>query len=71
MEQGTESFLRRAGKCQALAEEATTPVMRATYLDVAEQWRDLARQIKLVEELKADIRSGKPGRRDSSSPDSA
>jgi hypothetical protein len=44
-----EIYRAKAGECQATAEAATDPNIRAAYLDLAQRYRDLARQVDTLE----------------------
>jgi len=44
-----EIYRAKAGECQATAETTTDPKIRAAYLDLAQRYRDLARQVDTLE----------------------
>jgi hypothetical protein len=44
-----EIYRARAGECQATAEATTDPNVKAAYLDLAQRYRDLARQVDTLE----------------------
>jgi hypothetical protein len=41
-----ERYLAKAKECERLASEARNPMVKAMYLDLVRQWRDLAEQIR-------------------------
>ena len=43
------AYRARADECEALAADASDPKIKATYADLAKQWRDLARQVDTLE----------------------
>jgi hypothetical protein len=44
-----EEYRARAAECEALAADVSDPKIKATYADLAKQWRDLARQVDTLE----------------------
>jgi hypothetical protein len=44
-----EIYRARAGECEATAEATTDPNVKAAYLDLAQRYRDLARQVDTLE----------------------
>ena len=44
-----EIYRAKAGECQTTAEAATDPNVKAAYLDLAQRYRDLARQVDTLE----------------------
>jgi hypothetical protein len=44
-----EEYRVRAAECEALAADVSDSKIKATYADLAKQWRDLARQVDTLE----------------------
>jgi hypothetical protein len=44
-----ERYRRRAAECEQAAEKPMNPETKTVYLDLAHQWRDLARQTEKLE----------------------
>jgi hypothetical protein len=44
-----ERYRVRAAECDQAAKKFSDPESRTLYLDLAQQWRDLARQVEMLE----------------------
>jgi len=44
-----DRYLQRAAECERLAASVRDQEVRATFLDLADQWRDLARQAQTLD----------------------
>ena len=53
MRRQAEAYLRKAEHCERAGSLAVTLDTRLMYADSAQQWRDLAKQIELLEQQKA------------------
>jgi hypothetical protein len=46
--QRAEDLLKRAAECQQKAEHASTREARELFIELAKQWRDMAKQVELL-----------------------
>jgi hypothetical protein len=44
-----QEYRAKAAECEAIATITADPKIKATYSDLAKQWRDLARQVDTLE----------------------
>jgi len=46
MRLSAEDYRARAAQCERMAERNRDPTLKAQYLELASQWRDLAQQVE-------------------------